>query len=74
MIESVKKAEDNDSVVIRLYESKGSTDTIKIKFNFDYKKVVETTFMEKEINEINCINSTVELTFKPYEIRTIVVK
>jgi len=68
---AMKKAEDEDGVVLRFYEAYGSRGKVKIKCNFNIKSVFETNLLEEESQELKVENNAIELYFKPYEIKTI---
>lgn len=72
MIESIKKAEDSDAVVIRLYESKGLHNTCNLQPSFKFNKIYQSTIDEKYLGEISNVDNKLSLTFKPYEIQTII--
>ena len=72
-IESVKKAEDNESTIIRCYENNGSLTKTKITFGFEVKSVCLTDMMENKVAKIPISDNSAELTFKPFEIVTISV-
>lgn len=71
VIESIKKAEESNAVIIRLYESKGVHSTCELKVNFDFARVFETTINEQEIQQMNLISNCIKTDLKPYEIKTI---
>lgn len=67
IVEAVKKAEDSDDMIIRMYESEGKTTTTQIKLGFDYQKVEYVNLMET-------VEKTADLNkvqFKPFEIVTL---
>ncbi len=74
MIESVKKAEDDDSLIIRLYENSGAGVNTKIQFNLDVNSVELVNLMEEKIEEFVVEDNNVNLTFKPFEIHTLKIK
>lgn len=73
LVDAIKKAEDNDMVVLRFHEYSGSRQEVKI--NSDYKIVgwMETNLMEKPMEELRN-ESEINLTVEPYEIKTIMIK
>jgi alpha-mannosidase len=71
LISSIKKAEDGQEIVVRLYESQGTaTDTV-LQFGVDTKKAAECDLLENSIKEYNVKKSKLSLRFKPFEIKTI---
>jgi len=74
ILETVKKAEDGDDIIIRLYENSGAGVKTKISFNFPFKFVYLVNMMEEEIRELNTEGNGIELYFNPYEIHTLKVR
>ncbi|NLU53301.1 MAG: alpha-mannosidase [Clostridiaceae bacterium] len=71
IVETVKKAEDSDSVIIRLYECDGMSTTANLKFGIAPKKIVPVDLMENEIGEAEEYSNSASLSFKPFEILTL---
>jgi alpha-mannosidase len=74
IIEAVKKAEDNDDIIIRLYEAEHKGTSATLCFGFPVKSVVATNLMEEVLETLDVEDGTVALTFKPFEIKTLRVK
>ncbi|NOY10351.1 MAG: alpha-mannosidase [Spirochaetes bacterium] len=74
VIETIKKAEKLDALVIRVYETFGISSKVMIKTLIPVKNVKEIDLMENEINRLSFEKegSYSEFTFKikPYEIKT----
>ena len=71
-LEIIKKAEKDDSRIIRLVELKGRIFSAQLQFAKDVKKVSHTNLIEWEHGEeIELHDGTAELTLKPYEIVTL---
>ena len=73
-LEVVKKAEKEDCLVIRIVETQGRTSTGRLHFAGGKGTLVETNLMEWEDGAVQDINGELEITFKPFEIRTYKVK
>ncbi|MFD1677553.1 alpha-mannosidase [Alicyclobacillus fodiniaquatilis] len=71
MIESVKKAEDSDDIVIRLYETNGAKATAKISVPFTYHTAHLTDLLEQSIGPIAEFGEVIQLDFTPFEIKTL---
>ncbi len=67
----VKKAEDSDATVVRLYDAYNMTSTPTIKFGFDVKKAEICDLLENPISEVEVKDNSVTLTVKPFEIVTL---
>ncbi|MCJ7842953.1 glycosyl hydrolase-related protein [Lederbergia sp. NSJ-179] len=71
MISSVKKAEFDDDMIIRLYETSGSHTETKITFGFAVQEMEETNLLEQS-GQLIPLGSPI--SFKPFEIKTLKVK
>jgi len=67
VIESFKKAYDDDSLILRCYEALGKDAKTSINVSMKYKETVETDLLENKISNIDLTN----IKFKPFEIKTI---
>jgi alpha-mannosidase len=71
VLETVKKAEDDSSLIVRFYEAHGIRGTRTISTTLPVKKVIETNLMEKEETRLDVKNGSVKLNFTPFQIRTL---
>ena len=71
VVEAVKKAEDDDSIIIRLYETGHASVKANLQFGFAVSRVEETDLMEKTLCAIPVTKDCVRLNFQPFEIKTI---
>ena len=71
VVESIKKAEDSDSIIIRLYECHGKAVSAKLNFGFKVNNVELVDLMEQKVDSDAWNKDTNELKFKPFEINTI---
>lgn len=70
IVETVKKAEDSDELVIRLYECYNRRTDVTLTFFKPLSKVVECNLMEKDIQPVDVQGNTFSFQIKPYEIKT----
>ena len=70
VIETVKKAEDSNAIVIRLYECWNRKTTASLRFGGKVKRMWKCDLME----EHDVLLDGATLTFKPFEIKTIKVE
>lgn len=70
-IESVKKAEDDNNIIIRLFQKINAESFVGLKFNFDVKSVDIVNILEEKIKEIKLSDGKINLKFKPFEIHTL---
>jgi len=72
-IETVKKSEDGKGIILRLYETMGMNDDVKLYFDENYE-VEETNLIEEGRKHLKKKSHMIELSFKPFEIRTLYLK
>ncbi len=74
ILTAVKKAEDADALIFRMYESTGEAATVKLHVPPGGTSATETNLMETpEGSALPLSGDTVTLQIKPYEIRTLEV-
>lgn len=71
IIDTVKKAEDDDSLIVRLYECHGCRGKHVFQTSLPVKRVIEVDLMEKEEKKLSFKHGTVSLNFGPFQIRTL---
>jgi len=71
VIEAVKKAENEDAIIIRLYECHNTRGNAVVKFGFPIAKAWECDMLEQNIKEMDAGDQTIEFDFTPYEIKTL---
>jgi alpha-mannosidase len=71
MIEAVKKAEDSNAIIIRLYETSGRSVAAELHVKIPYSKVALVDLMERELQQIAQGEMSIKLSFTPFEIKTI---
>jgi alpha-mannosidase len=73
IIEAVKKAEDSDGIIVRLYESTGRQTKAKIGSYFPCKSMELVNLMEKRLDDQSKLGAGMELFFGAFEIHTVKV-
>ncbi len=71
VIEAVKKAEDSNSLIVRLYECHNSRGRAELTCMRKIKGAFLCDMLENEIAELSLNKSGVEFDYKPFEILTI---
>ncbi len=71
LIETIKKAEADDSVIVRLYEAYDQKTNVKIKPAFEYLAVYLCDLLENNIRELQVTDGGVELNVTNFEIITL---
>jgi alpha-mannosidase len=74
ILSALKKAEDNDGVILRFFETKGEATRATISFLPNLVKASIVDLLEKEEHQIEVRGNEVELEVKPFEIVTLKLK
>lgn len=74
IISTLKFAEDSDDTILRLYESTGNEKNTSITLSGKYSKIFECNMLEEIEKELDFSNNIFNLSFKPFEIKTIRLK
>ena len=74
IIETVKRAEDGDGIILRLYESQRKRGPVQIKFGFAVESAWETNLLEEDGSELPMENDSIQLNLKPYQIMTLRIR
>lgn len=76
MIEAVKKAEESDDVIVRLYESAGGAAKARLSSSLPCLEAAETNLMEEEEGSapLELEDSGITLMFRAFEIKTVRLK
>jgi alpha-mannosidase len=74
ILTAMKKAEDENALVVRFYEWAGKDSEVTIQLPPGAESAVETDLMEKPLANLSVSNGRVSIHTKPYEIKTIKVK
>lgn len=70
VVETIKKQEEGDGLIVRTFEDSGKEKVTNFKVN-GYTKIYETNLDEKVIKEITDLDS---IAYKPFEIKTFLLK
>ena len=74
LLDTVKKAEDNNDIVLRLYEAYGCRGPVDIAFTEKPKMISECNLMERENKPLRLSGNKLKLSFTPFEIKTLRVE
>lgn len=74
IIETVKRAEDSDAVIVRLVEQHEQRGVAHLHFGFAVEAIVEVNLLEEQAEDEQAIEisgeNTVAFTYRPYDLRT----
>jgi alpha-mannosidase len=73
IVEAVKKAEDADAVIVRLYECEHRNARATVRFGFPVRSAAEVNLMEEDARPLDVTDDCVNLTLSPFEIGTLEV-
>ncbi|TFE27530.1 alpha-mannosidase [Cohnella luojiensis] len=71
MIETVKKAEEGDDLIVRLYETAGTRLQTKLRTGFEISEAWLADLMETDIDRLHPEDGALALSFTPFEIKTL---
>jgi alpha-mannosidase len=69
VIETIKKAEIQEGIILRLYESFGQQTSVELRVAFGYKEAFECDMLENALSKTDLHN----LNFTPFEVKTILL-
>lgn len=70
VIEVLKRAEDGNGLILRVYESQGIRGDVTITCSIPLKKIVECNLMEEDERDVDACENSFTFYIKPYEIKT----
>ncbi|NLW73864.1 MAG: alpha-mannosidase [Clostridiales bacterium] len=70
-LETVKKAENGDGYILRMYEAKNKLTRFCLHFGFDVRSATLCDLLERPVSELRLENNTLCLVAKPFEILTV---
>ena len=74
IIETVKQAEDDEGLIVRLYESQRKRGQVQVKFGGAVDSAWTTNLLEENESALGVENDSIILNLKPYQIVTLRVK
>ena len=69
--EVLKKAEDRDTLIVRMYDCYNRMESVNVKFGFDVKEVYICDLMENRLQKLDAVNNNVTLKINNFEIVTL---
>jgi alpha-mannosidase len=71
VIETVKRAEDGDGVIVRLYESHRQRGSVTLRTGFPLKAAWQANLLEDNEEPVAVDGNEIRLTLRPYQIMTL---
>jgi len=70
ILETVKKAEREETVILRCYECHNRRGTVTVTVDLPFSRVYECDLMEDNLEEVPCAGSSFTFPIRPFEIKT----
>ena len=74
IIETVKRAEDGNGIIVRLYESQRKRGQVQVQLGFAVESAWETNLLEENESELSVEKDSIQLNLRPYQIMTLRIK
>ena len=74
VIDTVKKAEDSDALIVRIYEGHGGRTKTHLEFGMPIESAEEVNILEETIGLVDRKANQLHFDLKPYQIRTFKVE
>ncbi|MHB8508278.1 MAG: glycoside hydrolase family 38 N-terminal domain-containing protein [Candidatus Dormibacteria bacterium] len=74
VVEAIKLADEEDAVVVRLYEAHGGRGPVQLDFATDVTGAYRTDLLERRQGQLELKGRSLELELKPFEIVTILLE
>jgi alpha-mannosidase len=74
MIDTIKKAEDDDALIVRVYEAHGGRKTASLIFATSVASAEEVNVLEERTGTMNVMVDTLRFNLTPYQIRSFRVR
>jgi alpha-mannosidase len=71
VLDTVKKAEDSDEIVVRLYESHGAHQQAVLRVPGRIRKAVRTNLLETDDRPVYTAKNEIKLSLRPFELVTL---
>jgi alpha-mannosidase len=71
IIETVKRAEDGNGIILRLYESQRKRGQVRLQAGFAVQSAWETSLLEENETQLEVENDTILMNVRPFQIITI---
>jgi alpha-mannosidase len=71
IVETVKRAEDSDAAVVRLYEAWGGRTRARLRVTLPAMRATLCDLLERELSEVPVRNGVIDLHLAPFKILTL---
>jgi alpha-mannosidase len=74
VLDSIKRAEDSDALILRLYEAHGGRGRARIRLDVPFSRACRTDQLEGEGDELPRAGDAIEIAYRPWELITIALR
>ncbi|HKV67940.1 MAG TPA: glycoside hydrolase family 38 C-terminal domain-containing protein [Gaiellales bacterium] len=74
VLDTVKRAEDSDAIVLRLYEAHGARGRARIRVGLPFSEAARANLLEDAGDGLSVAGDTIEVDYRPHEIVTVLVR
>ncbi|MFL6019460.1 MAG: alpha-mannosidase [Gaiellaceae bacterium] len=74
VLDTVKRAEDSDALVLRLYEAHGARGIARVRLAVPFSSAVRANILEDDGDALEIADGTIAVGYRPHEIVTVVVR
>jgi alpha-mannosidase len=74
VLDTIKRAEDSDAIVFRLYEAHGARGTARIRLGVPFKSASLANALEEEGDRLDVEDGEIVLPYRPHQVVTVVVR
>jgi alpha-mannosidase len=71
VLDTIKIAEDNNDLIMRVYEAAGSQTIFSLKPKFEYSSAFECDLLERDLEPMEESSAPIQLSIKPFEIKSL---
>ena len=71
MIEAIKRAEDSDAVIVRLYEAWGGSCRARVRTSLPASRAYVCDLLEREREDVAIVNGELEVEVRPFKVLTL---
>jgi alpha-mannosidase len=74
VLDTIKRAEDSDALILRLYETHGGRGTARVAVHVPFSGAFRANLLEDEGEELRVSAGAIEVAYRPWELITIALR
>ena len=74
LVDTVKRAEDSDALVLRLYEAHGGRGTARVRLGLPFSEARRANLLEDEGEALEVAGDAIVVPYRPHEVVTVVAR